>query len=166
MQGYGAILPHHVIAEVDENQPNELGDVQDLHITETREGSADAGKEGANGNEDIAEETGAPILCEILNRRVNGAAKKKHEGVKVEERRKSPDPLPCEHSSGESLIVAVRNFNRREQDAYSSNENDRRAHHGRDIGKSSRHQEIDGSLGQRISAQQGADNVPDLGVPF
>src|SRR5262249_39970312 len=96
---------------VDESQPNKLGNVQDLHIAEAREGSANAGKKRTNGNEDIAKETRSPILREILHGRVDSAATKKHEGIEVEERRKSPDPLPSKHSPREPLIVTVRDCN-------------------------------------------------------
>src|SRR5713226_4516340 len=100
MQGCGAILPHHIVAEVDESKSNQFRDIQYLHVAETGEGSANAGKKRTNGNKDVAEETGSsPILREILDGRVDSTAKKKNEGVEVEEGRKSSDPLPCEHSA-------------------------------------------------------------------
>src|SRR5882757_8823667 len=116
MQGGGVILPHHMVAEVDETQTDQFRDIQHFHVTETGEGPANAGKQCPNGDEDVAEETGPSfVLCEILDGRVNGAAKEKDEGVEVEERRKRPDPLPLEHSAGEALIEALRSLNRREQ---------------------------------------------------
>ena len=161
------ILPHHIVAEVDESKSNEFRDIQYLDIAETGKGSADAGKKRPNGNEDVAEETVSPlILCEIPDGRVNSAAKKKNEGVEIEQGRKSPDPLPRKHSSREAVIEALRNFNRRGQYTNGGNENDRRAHHGRDIGKALFHEQVNGSLGQGVSAQQGAYDVPNLAVPF
>src|ERR1700694_5654455 len=113
MQGCGVILPHHMVAEVDESKSNQFRDVQYLHVAETGKASANAGKKCTDGNEDVAEETGSsPILRKILDGRVNSPAKKKNEGVEVEERRKTPDPLPCEHSAREALIEALRKFNR------------------------------------------------------
>src|SRR5215475_15577949 len=120
VQGRGLILPHHIITKVDESQSNEFGDIQDLHIAETGKASADAGKKRPNGNENVAEETGSSaLLREILDSRVNSAAKKKNEGVEVEQGRKSPHPLPSKHSPGEAVIEAVGNFNRRGQYANS-----------------------------------------------
>src|SRR5205823_12846616 len=142
-------------------------DVQLSAAAATWPGPVDARKKRTNGNENVAEGTSpSPLLGEILDGRVDSTAKKKNEGVEIEERRKCPDPLPCKYSPGEPLIVAVRKFNRGEQDTDGGNENDRRAHHGRDIGKASVHQQVNGALGQGVSAQQGADDVPDLGVPF
>src|SRR5215813_3391970 len=113
MHGCGGIFPHHVIAEVDENKPDEFGDVQNLDMAETGRGSADAGKQRSDGNQDIAEETRASLLVrEILDGRVDRSAKQENEGVGVEEGRKSPDPLPAQHSSGEALIEALRDYNR------------------------------------------------------
>ena len=107
------ILPHHIVAEVDESKSNEFRDIQYLHVAETGKASANAGKQRTNGNEDVPEEAGSsPILREILDGRVDSAAKKKTEGVEVEEGRKSPDPLPCEHPAREALIEALRNRNR------------------------------------------------------
>src|SRR2546427_8892270 len=102
MHGRGVILPHHMVAEVDGNKSNELRDIQYLHVAETGKGSANAGKKRTNGNEDVPEESGSsPIVREISDRRVNSIAKKKHKGVEVEERRKSPNLLPCQHSACE-----------------------------------------------------------------
>ena len=113
MQGCGVILPHHIVAEVDRRKSDEFRDVQYLHIAETGKASADARKQRANGNENVAEETGSSLVrCEILDGRVDGAAKQKNEGVEVEQGRKCPDPLPCKHSSREAMIEALRNFNR------------------------------------------------------
>src|ERR1700730_1454222 len=167
MQGCGVILPHHIVAEVDESKSNEFRDIQSPPIAKTGKAPANAGKKCTDGNEDVAEEAGSsPILREILDGRVDSAAKKKNEGVEVEKGRKSPDPLPCKHSSREPLIEALRNFNRRRQYTNSGNENDRRAHHGRDIGKALFHEQVNGSLGQGVSAQQGTYDVPNLAVPF
>src|ERR1700674_91182 len=167
MQGCGVILSHHLVAEVDESKSNQFRNIQYFHVAETGEASADAGKKRTNRNEDIAEETGSsPLLPEILDGRVNSAAKKKNDGVEVEQGRKSPDPLPCKHSPREAVIEALRKFNRRGQYADSGNENERRAHHGRDIGKALVHKQVNGSLGQGVSAQQGTYDIPDLGVPF
>src|SRR5262249_28325271 len=167
MHGCGGIFPHHVVAQVDENQSDEFGDVENLDMAETGRGSTDAGKQRPNGDEDIAEETRASLLVrEILDGRVDRAAKQENEGVGVEEGRKSPDPLPAQHSSGEAPIEALRDDNRREQDAHGGNDDDRRAQRGRDIGKAALHQQVDGSLGQRVTTQQSADDVPDLGVPL
>ncbi len=136
-------------------------------MAETGSGPANAGKQRPNGNEDVAEETGSSaVVPEIFDGRVDSTAKEKNEGVGVEEGRKAPDPLPRQHSSREALIEALRNCNRREQDTHCGNEDDRRARRGRDIGKTPFHQQVDGSLGQRVSTQQGTDDVPNLGVPL
>src|SRR5258707_12931378 len=77
MQGCGAILSHHVVAEVDERKPNEFRDVQDLHVAEASKASADAREKRANGNENVAEETGSSLfLCEILDGRGDSTAEK------------------------------------------------------------------------------------------
>src|SRR5258708_37669669 len=113
MKGCGLILPHRIVTKVDESQSNEFRNIQYLHVAEAGKASADAGKKRADGNEDVAEETGSsPLLREILDRRVNSAAKKKNEGVEVQQGRESPHPLPGEHSSREAVIEAVGNFNR------------------------------------------------------
>src|SRR5438105_2255099 len=105
MQGCRTILPHHVVAEVDESKSNQFRDIQYFHITEPGEASANTGKNCTNGNEDVAEETGSSlILCEILNGRVDGTAKKKKEGVEVEQGRKTPHPLPRKYFPREALI--------------------------------------------------------------
>src|SRR5262245_3847035 len=71
----GAVLPHHVVAEIDEGEPDELGDVQYLDIAEPGEGSADAGKQGTNGNKNVSKKPGPPRLNrEILDGRVHGSA--------------------------------------------------------------------------------------------
>ena len=102
-----------MVAQVYESKSNEFRDIQYLHVAETGKASANAGKKCTNGNEDVAEETGSsPIRCDILDGRVNSTAKKKNEGVEVEQGRKTPDPLPCKHSPGEAVIEALRNFNR------------------------------------------------------
>src|SRR5216683_1065164 len=127
MQGRGVILPHHMVAEVDESKSNEFRDVQYLDVAETGKASADAGKKCTDGNVNVAEETRSSlILCEVLDGRVNSTAKKKNEGVEVEQGRKCPDPLPCKHSPGEAVIEALGNFNRRGQYTNSRNENDGR----------------------------------------
>src|SRR5215468_1798712 len=116
MHRRGGIFPHHVVAEIDENESDEFGDVEDLDMAETGRGSADAGEQRPDGDKDIAKETRASLLVrEILDGRVDRAAKQENEGVGVDERRKSPDPLPAEHSSSEAPIEAVRDDNRREQ---------------------------------------------------
>src|SRR5215831_17771346 len=156
-----------MVAEVDESKSNEFRDIQYFHITETGKASANAGEQRTNGNEDVAEETGSSLVHrEILDGRVNSTAKKKNEGIEVEQGRKCSDPLPCKHSPGEAVIEALRNFNRRGQHTNGGNENGRRTHHGRDIGKAFFHKQVDGSLGQGVSAQQCTYNVPNLGVPF
>src|SRR6266436_5692971 len=110
MQGCGVILPHHIVAEVDESKSNEFRDIQYLHVAETGSGSANAWKKRTDGNEDVPEETGSSLIVrEILDSRVDSAAKKKNKGVSVEEGRKTPDPLPCQHSAREALIEALRN---------------------------------------------------------
>src|SRR5205085_2618548 len=113
MQGCGAVLPHHMVAEIDESKTDQFRDVQHFHVAETGEGSANAGKQRTNGNEDIAEETrSSPILREILDRRVDRTAEKKNEGVEVEQGRKPPHPLPCKHSPRQAVIEPLRNLNR------------------------------------------------------
>src|ERR1700685_1760701 len=113
MQGCRAVLAHHVVAKVDERKSNEFRDIQDLHVAEAGEASADAGEQRANGNENVAEETGAClVLCEILDGRVDGTAEQKNKGIEVQQGGKCPDPLPGEHSPGEAVIEAFRNFNR------------------------------------------------------
>src|SRR5262249_46918395 len=167
MKGCRLILPHHIVAKVDEGEPDEFRDVQDLDVAETRKASADAGKKRANGNENVAEEAGSsPVLREILNGRVDSTAEKKNEGVEVEQWGKSPDPLPSKHTAGQAVIEAFGNFNRRGQYANSGNKNANRAHHRRDVGKAFVHEQVYGSLGEGVSAKQGADDVPYLGVPF
>src|SRR5215467_13892835 len=107
MQGGGAILAHQIIAEVDEGQPNEFGDIQYLDVAETGEASTDARQKRTNGNEDVAEKSRlSPLLPEILDGRINGPAKEKDEGVEVEQGRKSPDPLPGKHAPREAVIEA------------------------------------------------------------
>src|SRR5262249_11554177 len=65
----GAVLPDDVVAEIDEGEPDEFGNVEYLHIAETGEGSTDARKQRADGNEDVAEEPGPSGLDrEILDR--------------------------------------------------------------------------------------------------
>src|SRR5262249_8312956 len=129
--------------------------------------SSNAGKERPDGNQDVAEETGSsPLLREVLDGRVNGAAKKKNEGVGVKRGRKPSDPLPRKHSTREAMIEILRNFNRRGQHTDSGNQNARHAHQRRDIGEALFHEQVNGSLSQGVSAQQGPDDVPDLGVPF
>src|ERR1700722_3504171 len=116
MQGSGMILPHHVVAEVDERKSNEFRNIENLDIAEAGEASADAGEKRPDRNQNVAEEAGpALVLGEILDGRVNGAAEQKHEGIEVEERRKGPDPLPCEHAPGEAVIEALWNLDRRGQ---------------------------------------------------
>src|SRR6267378_169339 len=113
MQGCGVILPHHIVTEIDESKSNQFRDIQHFHVAEAGKASANAGKQRTNGNEDVAEEAGSsPVLREILDGRVDSAAKKKNEGVEVEQGRKSPDPLPCKPSPREALIETLRNFNR------------------------------------------------------
>src|SRR5260370_42319523 len=98
MHGCGVILPHHAVAQINENKSNEFGDIQDLHVAETGSGPTDAGKQRPNGNEDVAEEAGSSaVVPEIFDGRVDGAAKEKNKGVAVEEGRKAPDPLPRQH---------------------------------------------------------------------
>src|SRR5262249_21595741 len=131
MHGCGGIFPHHVVAEIDKNQSDEFGDVENLDMAETGRGSTDAGKQRSDRDEDIAEETAAsPLAREILDGGIDRAAEQENEGVGVEEGRKSPDPLPAQHSSGEAPIEALRDDNRREQDAHGSNDDDRRAQCG------------------------------------
>src|SRR5215470_5001900 len=167
VHGRGVIFPHHVVAEVNERKSNEFRDIQYFNVAEAGEASADARKQRTDGNENVAEEAGpSPILREILDGRVNGTAKKENEGVEVEQGRKSPDPLPCKHSPGEALIEAHRNFNWRGQYTNSGNDDERRAHHSRDVGKALFHKQINGSLGQGVSAKQGTDDIPNLGVPL
>src|SRR5205823_13713876 len=137
------ILPHHMVAVVDENESDQLRDIQHFHIAETGRGPADAGKKRADGDEDVAEEAGSsPILGEILDSRIDSSAKKKNQGVEVEGDGKIPDPWPAEHASSEALVESLRNGNRREQHTNGGNDDYRRAHHGRDIGKASVHQQV------------------------
>src|SRR5215475_3469752 len=100
MQGRGVILPHHVVTKVDEQKPDEFRDIQDFHVAEPGRYSANARKKRTNGNEDVAEETCSSLLNpEILDGRIDSAAKKENEGVEVEQGRKKPDPLPLKHSA-------------------------------------------------------------------
>src|SRR5262249_46095192 len=136
MQGRGLILPHHIVAEVDESKSDELRDIQDLHVAETGKASANAGKKRANGDKDVAKEAGSSsLLAEILDGRVNSAAKQENEGVCVEQGRKSSDPLPGKHSPREAEIEPFWNLNRRRQYTHGGDDNERGAHHGRDVGK-------------------------------
>ena len=99
MHGGGVTLPDDMIPEVDKAQPDQLGDIQDLDVAETGEASADARKERADGDEDVAQKARSSFLhCEIPNGRVNRAAKEKYKGVEIEQWRKSPHPLPDEHA--------------------------------------------------------------------
>src|SRR5262249_32338380 len=112
MQGCRLILPHHIVAEVDEGEPDEFRDVQDLDVAETRKASADAGKKRANGNENVAEEAcSSPVLREILNGRVDSTDEKKKEGVEVEQWGKPPDPFASKYATGQWVIEALGNLN-------------------------------------------------------
>src|SRR5947209_12929243 len=54
VQRCGAVLPHHVVAEIDEGEPDEFGNVEYLHIAEAREGSTDARKQRADGDKNVS----------------------------------------------------------------------------------------------------------------
>ena len=83
-------LPDDMIPEVNKAQSDQLGDIQDLDVAETGEASADARKERADGDEDVAQKARSSFLhCEIPNGRVNRAAKEKYKAVEVEQWRKS-----------------------------------------------------------------------------
>jgi len=51
VQRCGAVLAHHVVAEIDGRQPDEFRDVQDLDIAEARERAADRLREKISAEE-------------------------------------------------------------------------------------------------------------------
>src|SRR5262245_394208 len=122
----GAVLPHHVVAGIDEGEPNEFGDVQDLHIAEPGESSANAGEQRTDGDKNISKEPCTPLLHrEVLDRRVDRSTEKENEGVEIEQRRKRPDPLPLKYSAGEAIVETLRDRDRRSKDAQGRHDNRR-----------------------------------------
>src|ERR1700758_2813952 len=86
MHGCRGILAHHMVAKVDTRKPDELRDVQGLHMAESGKSSADGGKQRANGNENVAPESVSCLIgSEIFDGRVNSTATKKGQGVGVEQ---------------------------------------------------------------------------------
>jgi hypothetical protein len=118
-------------------------------------------------NEDVPEEPASSSLVhEISDGRVDRPAIKKNKCVGIEERRKKSDPRPCQNATCKALIEAIRNFNRREQYTNRGKGNVGRTHCCRDVGEALLHEQMNGSLGQGVSAQQGAHDIPDLGIPL
>ena len=97
---------YDVVAEIDETQTNEFGDVQYFDVIKAGKASTDAGEDRPDGNENVTEKTRPSfVVCEILDGRVHSAAKKETDGIEVEHRRKTAHPLPDEHSPREAFTA-------------------------------------------------------------
>src|SRR5262245_52896487 len=90
----GAVLPHHVVAGIDEGEPNEFGDVQDLHIAEPGESSANAGEQRTDGDKNICKEPCTHLLHrEVMVRRVDYFIVRESTGGEIETSRECVDTM-------------------------------------------------------------------------
>src|SRR5687767_9452142 len=84
-------------AEVDEQQPDELGHVQHLDISHAGECAADAWQDRADRDADVAEIPVSLVgLPAIPYRRHDGAAYEEDRGVRVDERAEQANVLPTQ----------------------------------------------------------------------
>ena len=61
MNGFGRCLADHPVPGPDQKDSNKFRDKKNFHIAQASEGTTDAGEQGSNGDQPIAEDTIAAI---------------------------------------------------------------------------------------------------------
>src|SRR5436190_1393837 len=149
------------IAGVDEQQAHELGDVQDLHMSEARERSADAREDGSDRDEDVAD-VFIPLLRlrAITGSRRDRAADEKRRGVRIDEGTDHPHPVPTEHLARQSVRLDQGIVDGRQHDADRSDADGRDQQRREHVRGATLHYQVHGALRERSTAAERAGDVP------
>jgi hypothetical protein len=151
----------HSITSVDQAEPDQFSDVERLDVAGARHGAADAGQDRANGDQDVADVAVTQPACAAkAHRRDDGAADQEDQRVEIEEGADESNPLPFDDTARKAVHLGDRRVERRQDNEHRGDGDRTRDDHRRAVSELPAHQQVDRSLGQRITAQEGSGDVP------